>query len=71
GLNIMSGGNRDHALVRDDTAIRLWLEVDDDDELNAAFLQRGVSLPITVSFVTDATPARKRHRTFVVRVLQQ
>ena len=77
GLTIMSGSGRDHALITgdatydDNTAVRLWLEIDDTDEGDASFDAAGVSLPVEIEFVTNSSPARTRQRTVLVKVAQQ
>lgn len=76
GLTIMSGSGRDHALIAseasytDNTAVRLWLEIDDGDETDAAFDAQGTSLPLEIEFVTNSSPARTRQRTVLVKVAQ-
>ena len=71
GLTIMSGGDRDHALVESDQAIRMWLEIDDAYKTNAAFDGTGTNLPMEVTIVTNSSPARTRQFTLLVPVVQK
>lgn len=71
GLTIMSGSGRDHALMAGNTDILLWLTIAGAYQSNAAFDGSGTSLPIEVEIVTNASPARRRQRTVLVRVAQQ
>lgn len=72
GLEIMTGGDRDHQLIESDTALLFWLRVADGYKLNVAFDgQGGTTLPIVVTIITNSVPARTRQRTALVRVVQQ
>lgn len=71
GLEIMTGSGRDHALLAGNTDIEFWLTVDPLFQEDAAFDGAGAQLPLEVEIVTNATPARTRQRTALVRVVQQ
>lgn len=71
GLTIMTGGGRDHGRINGNRDIRFWLEIDDAYKTNAAFNDAGTTLPMRVTFETNASPSRTRQRTFLVPVVQQ
>lgn len=68
GLTLMTGGGRDHELVGQ--TIRFWATIDDAFKANVAF-DTGISLPMELLFVTDATPSRTRNRTLLLQVVKQ
>lgn len=53
------------------TAIRAWLRVDQELAGDAAFQLAGTAFPIEATGWTDDDPARKRQRTFLLRVKEQ
>lgn len=69
GLQIRADGLYAPALDETSTKIVLWLEVDEDEQDNAAFTD-GVTLGVIGTIVTSSTPARTRERTFNVTVKQ-
>lgn len=71
GLEIMSGAGRDATLTVDDRAVIFWLTVNPSFQDDVAFDEGGVSLPMRITFDSDALPARKRQRTFLVPVEQR
>lgn len=71
GLTIMTGDGRDHMRINGNRDIRFWLEIDTAYKTNAAFDGAGTSLPMRVTFETNAEPSRTRQRTFLVPVVQQ
>lgn len=71
GLEIMTGGGRDPALLTDARALVFWLTVDPLFQDDASFDDGGLNLPMRITFESDALPARKRQRTFLVPVAQQ
>lgn len=77
GVTIMSGSGRDDALITgssefdDNTAVKLWLEIDDAYKTNAAFNDPGTSLGMEITIVTNSVPARTRQRTALVKVIHQ
>lgn len=70
GLTIMTGGGLDPALLADNRTIYFWLNVDALFVGNAAY-DDGVSLPLRITFQSDALPPRTRQRTFVVNLVSQ
>lgn len=71
GVEIMSGGGRDHERIEANRSIRFWLRVDPLFQGNAAFTGDGAVIPMQITFTTNASPARTRDRLFLVRVAQQ
>ena len=71
GLTIMSGSGRDAVLTDNATSVTFWLEVAEAFQDNAAFANGGTALPLQITVVTDASPARTRQRTFNVTVAQR
>lgn len=69
GLTILNAGDYAPAVDETGTQIVLWLEVDDDEQDNVAFVD-GVTLGVEGTIVTTSTPARTRQRTFNVTVKQ-
>lgn len=70
GLTIMTGSGRDPELLVTGQELLFWLTIDALFQDNAAFDAGGIDLPMRVTFQTDAVPARKRQRTFLVHVEQ-
>jgi hypothetical protein len=68
GLEIMEGEGRDHALFLDNTGVKFWLTIADEEKTNAIFDGAGASLPLEITVVTDSTPPRTRQRTFLATV---
>lgn len=71
GLEIMTGSGRDPILMTGGQAIVFWLTINALFQDNAAFDGGGISLPMRLTFDSDALPSRKRQRTFLVPVAQQ
>jgi len=71
GLIIHDSGDRAHQLTLDNTAIDLWFEIDAEFHDDASFDGSGVTLPITLTIQTDATPSRRRQITLVLKVANQ
>lgn len=71
GLTIMTGSGRDPELTVDGRGLLFWATIDPAFQDNAAFDDAVVYLPLRVTFPTDALPARKRQRTFLIGVSQQ
>lgn len=71
GLTIMSGGGRDHDRIESNRSILMWLEIDDALKTNPDFDGAGVRLPMEVTIVTNASPARTRQFTALVPVAQK
>lgn len=57
-------------LSPDRRSIKVWLQIEDPQENHADF-RLGVTLPIEVTFVTNAIQARIRQRTVAVKVIQR
>lgn len=53
------------------TAVKLWLYVDEEFQADPAFEGSGSSIGITLTVHTNSSPARTRQRTLVVKVAQQ
>lgn len=70
GLTVMSGSGRDIGLAENDTAIRMWLTIDDAFVANGSFEGTGTALGMEMTIVTNSTPPRTRNRTFAVQVAQ-
>lgn len=64
----LGDGPRSSALVDDNTAVKLWLSVDDDMQADCIFSNGGVEIGVTGTFVTNSSPARTFERTWMVRV---
>ena len=70
GLEIMMGSGRDPELTSDNRGVLFWLAVNAAYQNDATFDSPGTDLPMRITFQTDAVPARKRQRTFLVHVEQ-
>lgn len=68
GLEIMTGLGRD--ATEAGGQITLWLTVNVGFQANAAYDGAGTKLGIVCTIMTDSIPARKRERTYSVRVKQ-
>ncbi|MCB2060724.1 MAG: hypothetical protein R3E09_10280 [Novosphingobium sp.] len=71
GLTIMSGNGRDATLSEDDRAVSFWLSIDSGFRDHEAFAGLGTELPLRFTAQTSSAPARRRQRTFQVRVAQK
>lgn len=70
GLTIMTGSGRDPELISGSRSIVFWTNIDALYQGNAAFDGAGTSLPMRLTFESDALPARKRQRTFIINSAQ-
>lgn len=70
GLLIGTGAYA-HALVADNTAVKLWLSVDPAKRSDCVFSHGGVEVGVIGTFVTNSSPARTFERTWMVRVRQR
>ena len=68
GFTISSGSGRTAAATADGRSIRAWFEVDEAEQDNAAWDDLGTDCVVEAEIVTDASPARTRQRSFVLRV---
>jgi hypothetical protein len=72
GLEIIEGDPdySDPELINGNTEIRFWVRMDPDALDDPVFLA-GVLLPMEMTFWTTSSPARRRQRTLVLRVVEQ
>jgi len=68
---ISETGARAPSIVDGGRALRIWLSVDEELQLDPMFDGAGVTLPIEVTVDTNSIPARTYQRTIAVRVAQQ
>ncbi|MHB9879096.1 hypothetical protein ACSMXM_05480 [Pacificimonas sp. ICDLI1SI03] len=61
----------DPALVDGDTALKIWLSVDDAEHANESFAGDGVIVGIRGKFTTNSSPPRRYERTWAVRIIQR
>lgn len=66
GMEIMSGGGRDPSLENDDTAIKLWPAIDEDEAQNPAFDGAGVAIALEVTIIMTTIPAQTDQQTFLI-----
>jgi hypothetical protein len=71
GLAIMSGSGRNAFYSLVTKKVSFWLAIDVGNQSNVAYDGAGASLGLLLTIITDATPARTRQRTVVVRAAQQ
>lgn len=71
GMEFLSGGGRDPAMVNGDTAIRVWPAIDPGEATNAIFDGNGIALDAVLTIVTDSVPSRTDQQTFLIQWAQK
>jgi hypothetical protein len=71
GMEFLSGGGRDPALINDATALRLWPAIDETDADDPMFEPPGVALDFLITVITTSTPSRTDQQTFLIQWAQK
>lgn len=70
GLTFDEAGPYAHQKVNDDTAVKMWLSIDEEYRASADFCA-GIDLGVEVTITTDSVPPRVWQRTWLVTVINQ
>ena len=68
GLNIGTGAYAPSIAAN---KINIWFNITDANQQDEMFYGGGTNLPLVIEVVTTSIPARRRERTFAVKVQQQ
>jgi hypothetical protein len=66
GMEIMSGDGRDPSLENDDTAIKFWPAIAEDEAQNPIFDGAGVAVALEVTIIMTTVPAQVDQQTFLI-----
>jgi hypothetical protein len=71
GVQIVQQAGRAPMLVNSNTRVRLWFEVVDEFREDPIFNGNGIEVGVVFTIHTNSDPARRRQRTYALRVAQQ